>query len=266
MTNKKWKLVWSDEFDYSGLPDPKKWNREVGRIRNQELQYYTENQRKNARVEDHRLIIEAHRENCEDAQYTSASLVTLGKQSWLYGRLEARAKLPSARGVWPAFWTLGENIESVDWPACGEIDILEFVGHEPSPTGIYGNIHYGKTTHHAFCKPRDLSNYDKKPSTEALQFHSKGFHLMPDATTAFHVYAVEWYPDHIDFFVDDQCYLTYSKSDSVDGSWPFDKPHYLTLNLAIGGNWGGEKGVDETAFPQRYEIDYVRVYQTINKS
>ncbi len=155
--NSKWKLVWSDEFNYSGLPDPEKWNYEVGYLRNQELQCYTANRLENARVEDNRLIIEARREEWQGFQYTSASLHTLGKHGWLYGRFEVRAKLPPARGTWPAIWTLGTNIDTIDWPGCGEIDIMEYVGFEPGAKGIYGNVHYGEPEHQAFCEPRDFT-------------------------------------------------------------------------------------------------------------
>ena len=259
----KWRLVWADDFNYSGHPDPEKWNSEEGLIRNQELQYYTKNRLKNARVEDNHLIIEAHQEEWNGARFTSASLLTQGKQSWRYGRFEARAKLPQARGTWPAFWTLGADIDLVDWPRCGEIDIMEYVGHEPGVKGIYGNVHYGEAKHYAFIEPRKFTESDGVIIPDETAPLSKGFCPVPDATTEFHVYAVEWYPDRLDFFVDDRLYLTYTRQDSTDGSWPFDKPHYLTLNLAIGGNWGGQFGVDDSVFPQRFEVDYVRVYEEL---
>jgi len=257
----KWQLVWADEFDRPGLPDREKWNYEEGLIRNQELQFYTRGRLENARVEDGRLIIEARREAWLGAGYTSASLTTQGLFAWCHGRLEMRAKLPPARGTWPAFWTLGADIDVVDWPRCGEIDIMEYVGHEPGVKGVYGNVHYGNPTHHAFIEPRDFRD-SAKPDLKSLDsIPWKGLHRVPDAATAFHVYAVEWFPDRIDFFVDDCRYLTYTREDSADGSWPFDKPHFLILNLAVGGAWGGQLGIDETAFPQRYEIEYVRVFK-----
>jgi beta-glucanase (GH16 family) len=258
--DKRWELVWSDEFDYSGFPDPAKWNYEVGQIRNQELQYYTVRRLENARVENHCLIIEGRHEKYEGADYTSASLHTLGLHSWRYGRIEMRAKLPFALGTWPAFWTLGDDIERVDWPRCGEIDIMEAVGFEPGPLGVYSNAHYGEEKHFAYIGPRDMAAY-KPDSPEWLV--SKGFLPVPDADKAFHVYAVEWREDRLDFYVDDTLSMTYMRADSRDGSWPYDKPHYLIVNLAIGGNWGGQCGVDASAFPQRYEIDYIRVYREI---
>lgn len=258
-----WELVWSDEFDYCGLPDSSKWDYEVGLIRNQELQYYTARRLENARVENHCLIIEARKELYNGAEFTSASLHTLGRQSWCYGRLEMRARLPFARGLWPAFWTLGVDIESVGWPQCGEIDVMEAVGHEPGPHGVYGNVHYGEKAHFQFAHPRELTDckVDQTGELPAEWLVSKGFCVVPDADKVFHIYAVEWREDRLDFYVDDQCYLTYLRKDSADGSWPFSKPHYLIVNLAIGGNWGGMRGVDAAALPQRYEIDYVRIYR-----
>jgi beta-glucanase (GH16 family) len=251
-----WKLIWSDEFDYAGPPDPKRWTNEVGFIRNRELQYYTAGRSENARVENGRLIIEAHQERfpnprhnpgsgdwrrVEHAQYTSASLTTQGLGEWRYGRIEVRAKLPQGRGVWPAIWMLGVNRSAVGWPRCGEIDIMEYVGFNPHV--IHANIHTGKYNH--------------------TRGTGKGNQLRVEAPfERFHLYAVEWHSDRMDFFVDDKKYFTYAKEpDAGDDVWPFDQPFYLILNLAIGGAWGAQKGIDEAIFPQRFEIDYVRVYE-----
>ena len=254
-----WKLVWSDEFDKPGLPDPAKWGYEVGFIRNNEAQYYTRERKENARVEDGYLVIEARKEKTKNeayrpeggegrrrgrgsefAEYTSASLLTKGKAEWTYGRIEVRAKLPSGRGTWPAIWTLGTNINQVGWPTCGEIDIMEFVGYEPGV--VHANIHTGDYNH--------------------VKGTGKGNKIsVPDASEQFHVYVVEWYPDRLDFFLDDKKYFTFRKESDRVGVWPFNQPQYLILNLAIGGAWGGQKGIDDTIFPQRYLIDYVRVYQ-----
>lgn len=258
---KKWSLVWSDEFETPGLPNPKNWVFEEGFVRNNELQYYTRERLQNAKVEDGRLILEAHRENWMDATFTSASITTQGLHSWCGGRFEARAKLPTARGTWPAFWTLGTDITTVNWPRCGEIDIMEYVGHEPGTRGIYGNVHYGDPAHIAFIGPRDFRIPGALEVIDPLSLAGPGFHPVPNATTDFHTYGIEWHQDRIEFFVDDTTYLTYRREDSKDGTWPFDKPHYLILNLAVGGAWGGHLGVDETAFPQRYEIEYVRVFR-----
>ncbi|HEV2211266.1 MAG TPA: glycoside hydrolase family 16 protein [Verrucomicrobiae bacterium] len=254
-----WKLVWSDEFNNPGLPDPAKWNYEEGFVRNGEDQFYTRARSKNARVEDGKLILEARKESWKnpaydasatehgrgrrsrpEANYTSASLTTRGKASWTYGRIEVRAKLPAARGTWPAIWTVGTDIGQVGWPACGEIDMMEFVGFDPGK--IHANVHTAKYNH--------------------VKKNGKGGQTtVPDASQAFHVYALEWDHDKLDFFVDDHKYFTYENEGSGAAAWPFDKPQYLILNLAIGGEWGGQHGIDDAAFPQRYEIDYVRVYQ-----
>jgi len=244
-------LVWSDEFskDPDGLPDPTKWGYEEGFIRNHESQYYTKERLENARVEKGQLIIEGRKEEYHSAgmtampgflaHYTSAALETIGKASWLYGRIEVRAKLPAGQGVWPAIWTLGvnEKDKAVGWPKCGEIDIMELVGKEPGI--IHGTIHYFVDGKHASQgKPLPVAH--------------------PEAD--FHVYAAEWTPERIDLFVDDQKYLSFDvrKADN-DGQNPFHKPHYLILNLALGGDWGGP--IDDSIFPQRMVVDYVRVYQ-----
>jgi len=253
-----WQLVWADEFDRDGLPDPAKWSYEEGFVRNRELQFYTAGRRENARVEGGHLIIEARRERWPNpryradapenrwqerrqfADYTSASLTTRGKAAWTYGRLEARAKLPTGRGTWPAFWTLGTNITQVGWPACGEIDILEYVGHDPGV--VHANVHT-RGFNHARGNGRGAST------------------RVPDAEKAFHVYAVEWSPQRLEFFVDDRKYFTLENDGTGPDSWPFDAPQFLILNLAIGGSWGGQQGVDDAIFPQRFVVDYVRVYQ-----
>jgi beta-glucanase (GH16 family) len=242
-------LVWSDDFskDPDGLPDPAKWGYEEGFIRNNELQYYTKARQENARIEHGLLIIEARKENYVydhgldhesiPAHYTSAALETIGKADWLYGRIEVRARLPAGKGVWPAIWTLGSDIHQVGWPRCGEIDIMELVGKEPGI--IHGTIHY-------------LA--DGKHQLRHMQ--------IPVAQTdsSFHVYAAEWTPDRIKLFVDDKMYSSFDVKDAdQDGANPFHKPHYLILNLALGGSWGGP--IDDSIFPQRMTVDYVRVYQ-----
>jgi beta-glucanase (GH16 family) len=253
----QWKLVWSDEFNEPGLPNPAKWDYETGFIRNNEQQYYTRERKENARVEEGVLVIEARKEQWKNpaydpagrgkgkdgrsrefAEYTSASLTTRGKASWTCGRIEVRAKLPAGRGTWPAIWMLGTN-RQVGWPACGEIDIMEFVGFEPGI--IHANIHTKKYNH--------------------MLKTGKGDKItIADASEAFHVYAVEWRADRLDFFVDNQKYFTFNNEGTGTDVWPYDKDQYLILNLAIGGSWGGQNGIDDNTFPQRYCIDYVRVY------
>jgi beta-glucanase (GH16 family) len=231
-------LVWQDEFEGRGLPDASRWDYEVGVIRNNELQYYTRGRSENARLEDGMLVIEAHREPHEGADYTSASLTS--RASWTYGRIEVRARLPKGRGTWPAIWMLGTNIREVGWPACGEIDIMEHVGFDPGR--IHANIHTKAYNH--------------------VQRTNKGSDMLvsrPDEEL--HVYTATWTPGEIDVFVDGQRYFTFQKEAGGDAVWPFDKPQYLILNLAIGGSWGGQKGIDDTAFPTRFAIDYVRVYR-----
>lgn len=235
-----WKLVWSDEFDRAGLPDPSKWTYEKGYVRNNEAQYYTEGRKENARVENGRLVIEARKDNFEGKPISSASLTTKGKGEWTYGRFEVRAKIPTGRGTWPAIWMLGTNIGEVGWPKCGEIDLMENVGYDPDR--IHFNVH-----------------------TEAYN-HTKGTNKGANVTVAkpyenFHVYACEWYPDRIDFFMDGKKTFSFAKEEGGDAVWPYYRPQYLILNLAIGGGWGGQKGIDDKILPSRYEIDYVRVYK-----
>jgi len=249
-----WKLVWSDEFDRPGLPDPEKWGYETGFVRNEEAQLYLANRKENTRVEGGQLIIEARKEkftnpsydaasfrnNKQTCEYTSGSLTTKDKHSWTYGRFEIRANLPTGRGTWPAIFTFGINKPLVRWPDCGEIDILEYVGFEPGL--VHANVHTGKF------------NHTKKTGRGSMI-------KIDDAETAFHVYAMEWTPERMDFFVDDQKYFTCENDKGGDASWPFDKPQYLIINLAIGGAWGGTQGIDDAALPTRFEIDYVRIYQ-----
>jgi beta-glucanase (GH16 family) len=248
-----WKLVWSDEFNGSGLPDPAHWTNEVGFIRNREAQFYTAGREENARLEDGKLIIEARKEHFKNnagtrrgpefAEYTSASLNTRGLASWTYGRIEVRARLPQGRGVWPAIWMLGTNMPSVGWPKCGEIDIMEFVGLDPNH--VHANIHTGKYNH--------VRGTGKGSKIDVQKENVSG---------TFHVYALEWTPERLDLYFDKTKYFTYAKEDGAGkDAWPFDQPCYLILNLAIGGAWGGQKGIDDAIFPQRYAIDYVRVYQ-----
>jgi len=235
-----WNLVWADDFDYTGLPDTTKWAYEVGYIRNHELQYYTRARSENARVENGNLILEARKDNWEGHEYTSASLSTWEKAAWQYGRIEVRAKLPTGKGMWPAIWMMGVNRREVGWPDCGEIDIMENVGFDPDV--IHANIH-----------------------TEAYN-HVKGTNKGNSITVSapydeYHVYTLNWYPDHMDFFVDDQQYFSFENEGTGEAVWPFDQKCYLKINAAIGGDWGGQQGVDDSIFPQKYSIDYVRVYR-----
>ena len=232
-TTEKNELIWSDEFNYSGLPDPGKWVNEVGYIRNNELQYYTEQRIENSVVKDGCLMIIARKEPFQDYGYTSASINTLGKFGFMYGRAEARMKLPVGQGIWPAFWMMGTNRPEVGWPRCGEIDIME---HINSTMKLVGTAHWHNEKH-----------------------VSSGTSI-PCDVTEFHNYAVEWDKDSIRWLLDDIRYNAISITDSVDSTHEFHKPFYLLLNLAIGGNW--PKNPDSTTvFPDTVYIDWVRVYQ-----
>ena len=233
-------LVWSDEFDYEGLPDSTKWNYEKGMIRNNEAQYYTDHRLENACVKDGKLTITAQKEPYEGAEYTSASLNTKKTFNFTYGRIEVRAKPPKGRGVWPAIWTLGSNIDKVGWPACGEIDIMEYVGFNPDT--IYANVHTDDYNHTLGTGRGDKIRHEK-PWEE------------------FHVFAVDWYHDQLVFSIEGIPYYTCKDNGEGEGAWPFNKPQFLLINLAIGGSWGGQQGINDSIFPAEYQIDYVRIYQ-----
>jgi beta-glucanase (GH16 family) len=235
-----WTLVFADEFDHAGSLDGSKWGYELGYIRNGEKQFYT-SRPENVRIEDGTLVIEARKEPWQGFGYTSASVNTMGRFQFTYGRVEVRAKIPTGAGTWPAAWMLGVNRSEVGWPTCGEIDIMENVGFDPRR--IVGTIHTAAYNH---------TKGTQKSANVELQAPWEDFHL----------YAMEWYPDHLDIFVDGQKYFTFTNDGSDDTkTWPFNKPQYLLLNLAIGGSWGGQQGIDDTTFPHRYVIDYVRIYQ-----
>lgn len=236
------KLVWSDEFNYTGVPDTTKWNYDVGGHGwgNNELQYYTRNTR-NVRVENGNLVIEARKDSFQTNAFTSARLITKGKGDWLYGRIEARAKLPQGRGTWPAIWMLSTDWKYGDWPASGEIDIMEHVGYDPEV--IHGTIHTEAYNH-------------------VKQTQKEGITTVPGAQSDFHIYAVEWRKDKMDFYVDEKLYHTVTRDPKDDyKGWPFDQRFHLLLNVAVGGNWGGSKGVDESIWPQQMLVDYVRIYK-----
>jgi beta-glucanase (GH16 family) len=238
-------LIWSDEFNYTGLADSTKWGYEVGFIRNNEAQYYTRARKENARVEDGMLVIESRKENFGGASYTSASLNSLCKASFpVNSRMEVRAKLPQGLGMWPAIWMMGTNIDSVGWPKCGEIDIMEFVGHTPNK--IWGTFHWWDAT-----KP-DSSIHLSKGST--INF--------TDLKDNFHVYGLERTAGKLTFFVDNQYYFSFDTTSTVQKDL-FKHPFYILLNTAIGGDWGGK--IDDSIFPQKFYIDWVRVFEIPEK-
>jgi beta-glucanase (GH16 family) len=242
-----WRLVWSDEFDYAGLPDPKKWDYDVGGKGwgNKELEFYTARRKENARVEDGHLIIEARKERWQENEYTSARLASRNKGDWTYGRFEVRAQLPSGRGTWPAIWMLPTGWTYGSWPNSGEIDIMEHVGFDPDVV-------------HASVHTRAYNHTINTQKTTQIK--------IPTSRREFNVYAVEWTPEEIRGYVNDQHYFTFRNERLTNPAadyrqWPFDKPFHLLLNLAVGGTWGGQQGVDSSIWPQRLVIDYVRVYE-----
>jgi len=242
-----WALTWSDEFNgvNGAAPDPAKWVVERGGNGwgNDELQYYTARSQ-NVRQENGRLVIEAMRERFTgpdgvQRDYTSARLETRGRFSQRYGRFEARIQIPSGRGAWPAFSLLGDNFSTAGWPACGEIDIMENIGNEPSV--IYGSLHAPR-----YSGAASLTGAYKLPSGRFCD--------------GFHIFAVEWEPRAVRFFVDGELYATRTPADVPPGGrWVFDHPFFLVLNLAVGGNLPGSPA-DSTVFPLRMLVDYVRVY------
>jgi beta-glucanase (GH16 family) len=243
----KQRLVWSEEFNYKGLPDTTKWGYDLGDgcpnicgWGNNELQYYTAHRAENARVENGCLVIEAHRERMGAKEYTSARLVSRQKGDWTYGRIEVRAKLPKGLGVWPAIWMLPSEWHYGGWPESGEIDIMENVGYMPDSV---------------LCAVHTLRYNGMKGSQKTGALHSNTL------SSDFHEYRLEWDADKMDFFFDGQRYQRFQNNHEGFESWPFDQKFHLLLNIAIGGNWGGKMGVDTAVWPQQMLVDYVRVYQ-----
>lgn len=255
-TKDNYKLVWSDEFNYNGQPDTTKWTHELGFVRNNEKQYYTDSL-KNARVEKGHLIIETHNEIIENktfknlesqdwtknqpsANYTSASISTENLAEWTYGRIDIRAKLPQGRGLWPAFWMLGSDFRDVGWPDSGEIDIMEHVGFNND--SIFGTVH--------------TKSYNHMNGTQ------KGKHInINDPYNSYHIYTLLWTPTELKFALDDKVFNEFSNENKSRDEWPFDRNFFLKINTAVGGMLGGRKGIDDAIFPQQMIIDYVRVFQ-----
>lgn len=242
LTRKALELVWSDEFDVDGLPDSEKWGYDVGGSGwgNGERQYYTANDEDNAYIKDGVLNIVAMEEDLPTNPYTSARLVTREKYDTKYKRIEVSARLPEGIGTWPAIWMMPTARLYGPWPGSGEIDIMEHVGYDQNI--VHGTIH--------------TTNYNHMKGTQ-----KSGKLYVPDASDNFHTYTVDWTPYEIDFYVDDYLYFTYDNDGSGPASWPYDKDFYLILCLAIGGGWGGQQGIDDTALPGALEVDYVRYYE-----
>ncbi len=247
LPERSWELTWSDEFDgvAGTLPDAAKWSYDIGTGSggwgNQELQYYT-NRPENVSLDGNgNLVITARKENYNGSAFTSARIKTKGLFDQQYGRFEARLKTPYGPGLWPAFWMLGANIDTVQWPQCGEIDIMELRGQEPHIA--HGTLH--------------------GPGYSAGNAITKAYALKDGRFDVdFHLFAVEWDADKIDFFVDDYLYQRLTR-DEVEkkGQWVYNSPFFMILNVAVGGNYVGFP-VDGTPFPQKMTIDYVRVYKT----
>jgi len=236
-------LVWSDEFDRNGLPDESRWAYDTGMNKqgwhNREKQYYAGPRMENASVRDGKLVITARKESMSSLpdwggqQYTSTRLITKGKAEWTYGYFEIRAKLPCGQGTWPAIWMLGSQ---GDWPASGELDILEHMGQKPE--WVFSTVH--TTTGHGG--------------------HGVGDgRVLKTACSGFHTYQMLWTPQEVRFGIDGQVHAAYPNLGKGSAQWPFDKPQFLILNLAIGGDLGGE--IDDRIFPIGYEVEFVRVYQ-----
>lgn len=257
-----WKLIWNDEFEVDGPPNPDKWNHDIWPAKkvNREDQAYTA-RLENVRVEDGNLVIEAHKEKYNSADYSSGRIHSLGKGDFLYGRAEIRAKLAAGQGTWSAIWmlpsdpfkyatTCGQGTDwqgSEDcnaWPNSGEIDIMEHVGYDMNR--VHGTVH---TKDYYWVKGNQ-----RKASVEAK-----------NVSEAFHNYAIEWTPDRIDIFFDGTRYFTYLREPDRWQSWPFDHPYHIILNLAVGGDWGRAGGpIDDSVFPAQMQVDYVRVYAPIS--
>ena len=239
-----YELVWSDEFDYTGLPDSTKWiydtEGNADGWGNREAQHYTIAKKENAWVENGILNITAQKEQFEGKEYTSARLNS--NVSWLHGRIEVNAKLPKGRGTWSAIWMMPKDwtFKDGDWPNIGEIDIMEHVGHN------LGTIH-------ASAHSKDYQWQTNTQQTDTIQ--------IADVTEKFHSYVWEWTPELMKAYVDDKLYFEYKNEGLGKSKWPYIKPFYLILNVAVGGAWGNVEGIDNSAFPQTMEIDYVRIYQ-----
>ena len=237
----KTQLVMSEEFNVDGAPDSNLWSYNIGTGNNgwgnNELQYYTD-RTQNIKVENGVLKITARREQYMGSSYTSARILTKGKFETKYGRIETRIKLPRGKGLWPAFWMLGANSDTVVWPQCGEIDIMEYLGN--SPTKIFGTVH--------------------GPGYFGGESISKNFFLSNSRfDTDFHIFGIEWDENRVNFYVDEFLYHSVTPED-VPGEWVFNQSFYMILNVAVGGNLPGTPN-GETPFPQEMLVDYVRVYQ-----
>lgn len=248
ITDKNWQFettpVWEDNFSTNGAPDPSKWTFETGGggWGNNELEYYTDGA--NATVTGGNLNIVARKEAFSGREYTSSRMITKGKGDWLYGRFEIRAKLPKGKGTWPAIWMLYSENTYGDWPASGEMDIMEHVGYDPN------NVHFSIHS----------SAYNHRRGTQKTAAK-----IVAGATDDFHNYRLDWTPFAVRGFIDDVQYFEFTNENTGFTTWPFNKKFFLILNLAVGGDWGGAQGIDNTVFPATMAVDYVKVYKMIDQ-
>ncbi|MFT3911756.1 MAG: glycoside hydrolase family 16 protein [Ferruginibacter sp.] len=235
--------IFQDDFNYTGAPDPSKWTYDLGGSGwgNHELEYYTDAVA-NSNADGNYLNINAIMEDVGGMHYTSARLLSKGTGDFLYGRVEVRAKLPAGRGTWPAIWMLPTDWAYGSWPNSGEIDIMEHVGYDPN------NVHFSVHT----------QNYNWTINTQKTVTKN-----IPTAMTDFHNYRVDWTPYALRAYYDDALVYTFTADGAGSKTWPFDKRFHLLLNLAVGGDWGGAQGVDDSIFPVSLIIDYVKVYKMI---
>lgn len=242
----EWKMVWSDDFDYNGLPDSTKWSFDTKgndvSWGNYEAQFYTDKDSTNAYVSDGVLRITARLDSSGGKRYTSARLITKGKGDWLYGKFDIRAKLPSGVGSWPAIWMLPTDWEYGEWPNSGEIDIMENVGYNTDTV---------------------LATAHTKIYNHILGTQVSGKIFVSQPYEDFHIYTLEWDQNEWRAYVDKVHFYTHKNDGTGFGTWPYDKRFHLIINLAIGGSLGGKYGVDDLSFPKVMEVDYVKVYQKI---
>lgn len=247
IVDKDWKFettpIWQDNFDGTSV-DQSKWTFETGGNGwgNNELQNYTNGN--NAKIENGALVLEARRESSNGREYSSTRMISKGKGEWLYGRFEIRAKLPKGRGTWPAIWMLSADNAYGNWPASGEIDIMEHVGYDPER--VHCSIHTSAYNH--------TRNTQKTASK-----------MVAGAMDDFHLYRLDWTPYAVRGFVDNVQYFEFTNENKGFTVWPFDKKFFMILNIAVGGDWGGAQGVDNTIFPARMLIDYVKVFKMIEQ-
>ena len=249
-----WQLVWSDEFSQpnGSSPDSTKWGYDIGNGSGgwgNNQQEYDTSRTNNARIQNGQLVIEADQESYGSQDYTSARMLTKGKWSWAYGRIEASIKLPRGQGIWPAFWMLGTNITPVGWPTCGEMDILENIGKTSDQGTAHGTIH----------GPQNGGDYNGGAGVGGTYTLPGGAALADN----FHLFAIEWTTNQIKWFVDNHQYFTATPSSLPGGAtWVFTQPQFLILNVAVGGKWPGDPDAT-TVFPQQMLVDYVRVYKYV---